>query len=196
MTLSSLAALLLALPLASTSPANPLSLFGRATCSTPYGDGTCLSTSSCTTGGFHIADYCSGPTDIQCCVEKTCTTSSGSGMCMNTQNTCSGKFVAGACPGPSDIQVRWSGLNDKDCSFLMIVQCCTKEKCSTSSGSGVCQVTSTSCSGKYVAGACPGPSNVEVCIFCSQQMQIQSILSLHDWSGFEEDEGFSILPTC
>ena len=25
---------------------------------------------------------------------------------MNTDNTCSGKFVAGACPGPSTIQVR------------------------------------------------------------------------------------------
>ena len=92
------------LSLATATP-NPLSLFERTTCTTPDGSGTCLSTSSCTTGGFHVAGYCPGPTDIQCCIEKTCTTSSGSGICMNTQNTCSGKFVAGACPGPSDIQV-------------------------------------------------------------------------------------------
>lgn len=84
---------------------SPTSLFERGTCSTPDGAGTCLATSSCTTGGFHVAGYCPGPTDIQCCVEKTCTTASGSGMCMNTQNTCSGSFVAGACPGPSDVQV-------------------------------------------------------------------------------------------
>lgn len=99
------AALLGIVSLASATPTHPLSLFERGTCSTPDGSGTCLATSSCTTGGFHVAGYCPGAANIQCCVEKTCTTSSGSGMCMNTQNTCSGKFVAGACPGPSDIQV-------------------------------------------------------------------------------------------
>ena len=94
--------------LATPSPTKngPLSLFERGTCSTPDGAGTCLATSSCTTGGFHVAGYCPGSADIQCCVEKTCTTASGSGMCMNAQNTCSGSFVAGACPGPSDVQVR------------------------------------------------------------------------------------------
>ena len=29
---------------------------------------------------------------------------------MNTDNTCSGKFVAGACPGPSTVQVGASNL--------------------------------------------------------------------------------------
>ena len=133
-------------PFITASPTDPSVIFARAACSTPYGSGTCVDTSSCTTGGFNIAGYCPGPANIQCCISKTCTTSSGSGNCMNTADTCSGAFVAGACPGPST------------------VQCCTKEKCSTSSGAGVCQVTSTACGGKYIAGACPGPTNVQVCI--------------------------------
>lgn len=84
------------------------SLFERAvgsTCSTPYGAGTCQQTTSCTTSGFSVASYCpNDPDSVECCVTVTCSTSSGSGTCINTGDTCSGNFVAGACPGPSDIE--------------------------------------------------------------------------------------------
>jgi hypothetical protein len=36
-------------------------------CSTPFGEGKCLSTSACS--GQHYSGYCTGPSDIQCCVE-------------------------------------------------------------------------------------------------------------------------------
>lgn len=59
-----------------------------------------------TTQSFNLAGYCPNDlTGVQCCVTKICSTSSGSGVCMNTGDTCSGRFVAGACPGPSSIQV-------------------------------------------------------------------------------------------
>lgn len=45
-------------------------------CSTPFGDGKCLSTSSCS--GQHYAGYCTGPSDIQCCVEEGDDTEYGS----------------------------------------------------------------------------------------------------------------------
>ena len=48
-------------------------------------------------------------------------------------------------------------------SNLIRYQCCVGVPCSTSSGSGVCQNTGTSCSGgSYIAGACPGPSTNQV----------------------------------
>lgn len=78
-------------------------LIQRTSCSTPDGSGTCVSTSSC--GGFSVAGYCPGASNIQCCISKSCSTSSGSGTCLNTSKGCSGgSFVAGACPGSSDIE--------------------------------------------------------------------------------------------
>lgn len=69
---------------------------------TQDGDGTCQSTSSCST--FSVAGYCSGGSSNQCCVQQTCSTSQGSGVCTSTSNSCSGKFVSGSCPGDSSIQ--------------------------------------------------------------------------------------------
>ena len=80
-------------------------------CSIDGESGTCQDTSDCTTQGYNEAGYCPGPTNVQCCVKKTCSTSSGSGICLNTANTCSGSFVAGACPGDSTVQVSPSGFN-------------------------------------------------------------------------------------
>lgn len=113
--------------LAELQAVDPSLLFARAidsSCSIPYAycllhflkqtidprqqdvAGSCQATSSWTTGGFNLVGYCpNDPTNVQCYVSKTCTTSSDSGMCMNTADTCSGKFVAGACPGPSTVQV-------------------------------------------------------------------------------------------
>ena len=104
-TLTTIVSLLAAISLTTATPTDPFILFARTTCSTPYGSGTCKATSSCTTSGFNIAGYCPGSASNQCCIEKSCTTSSESGQCLNTGNACSGKFVAGACPGPSDVQV-------------------------------------------------------------------------------------------
>lgn len=39
-------------------------------CSTPYGSGSCMQTSLCSSkGGKSYAGYCTGPTDLQCCVQ-------------------------------------------------------------------------------------------------------------------------------
>ena len=43
-------------------------------CSTPYGSGTCMQTSSCS--GTSYSGYCTGPSDIQCCVGTTPTPTS------------------------------------------------------------------------------------------------------------------------
>lgn len=41
----------------------------QAKCSTPYGSGTCMQTSLCSSkGGSSYSGYCSGPSDLQCCV--------------------------------------------------------------------------------------------------------------------------------
>lgn len=89
------------IPLTLATPLNPL--VARTSCTAPSGAGTCQSTSSCT--GFHVAGYCPGGSDNQCCISTTCSTSSGSGTCKNTGSGCSGgSFIAGACPGASDIQ--------------------------------------------------------------------------------------------
>ena len=42
-------------------------------CTTPYGSGTCKSTSACS--GKSYSGYCTGPSDMQCCVSSTPTTS-------------------------------------------------------------------------------------------------------------------------
>ncbi|KAF2093586.1 lysozyme-like protein, partial [Rhizodiscina lignyota] len=76
----------------------------------------------------------------------------GSGKCSPTSK-CSGTSTPGYCPGPSD------------------VQCCTSssttgvgDSCSVNGVSGVCQLTSTACSGgEYAPGYCQGPSNVQCC---------------------------------
>lgn len=97
-----LSALPFILPLTLATPFNPL-LARAESCTAPEGSGTCKATSSCT--GFHVAGYCSGGTDNQCCIAKTCSTSSGSGTCKNTDSKCSGgTFVAGACPGDSTVK--------------------------------------------------------------------------------------------
>ncbi|MCJ1471779.1 hypothetical protein MMC13_000420 [Lambiella insularis] len=82
---------------------HPGILAPRTTCSTPDGDGTCQSTSSCT--GFSVAGYCSGAASNQCCIVESCSTASGTGTCLDTSKGCSGgTFVSGACPGSSSIQ--------------------------------------------------------------------------------------------
>lgn len=98
------------------------------------GSGFCESTSSC--GGFSVAGYCPGASNIQCCVSKTCSTpvrsstfryyissnvfsQSGSGTCKST-SSCSGTSVAGYCPGSSS------------------VQCCVPKAASTSCSTPVC----------------------------------------------------------
>lgn len=100
--------LLLSLPLTSALP-SPFEIHPRAInspCSTPYGAGTCQTTTTCSTTGFNLAGYCpNDPAGVQCCVTASCATSAGSGKCLLTSDPCSGKFVAGACPGPSDVQV-------------------------------------------------------------------------------------------
>lgn len=38
-------------------------------CATPYGSGTCMQTSLCSSkGGYSVGGHCSGPGDLQCCV--------------------------------------------------------------------------------------------------------------------------------
>lgn len=47
-------------------------------CSTPYGSGTCMQTSLCSSkGGQSYGGYCTGPSDVQCCVKGTTTSEYG-----------------------------------------------------------------------------------------------------------------------
>mmetsp|Transcript_11935 Transcript_11935/g.14442 ORF Transcript_11935/g.14442 Transcript_11935/m.14442 type:complete len:338 (+) Transcript_11935:27-1040(+) len=48
------------------SGSNDIMCCTNPTCSTPYGTGTCQTTSSCS--GDDYSGYCAGPTDMQCCV--------------------------------------------------------------------------------------------------------------------------------
>jgi len=50
----------------------------QASCSTPYGSGTCMQTSLCSSkGGKSYSGYCVGPTDLQCCVTGSSSSSYG-----------------------------------------------------------------------------------------------------------------------
>jgi hypothetical protein len=58
----------IALALVATAAAVPTdTLFGRTTCSTPEGPGTCEKTSACKT--TKVAGHCPGAADIECCVK-------------------------------------------------------------------------------------------------------------------------------
>ena len=88
-------------------------------CSTPSGAGTCMQASLCPSkGGTAVSGYCSGPSDLQCCVKTSstaCTTPYGSGTCIAT-TSCTGTHYAGYCPGDSTIQccVQSSGKITRD----------------------------------------------------------------------------------
>ncbi|KAL9108311.1 MAG: hypothetical protein Q9227_006909 [Pyrenula ochraceoflavens] len=117
----------------------PLAL-GKVGGSCTYNDiqGTCQDTGKCTAGkagvqslmegarlifhtGFVVDNYCpdDGP-NIKCCLSKSCTNTKGdAGTCLNKgRSLCTGAFVTGRCPGPSD------------------VQCCVGGGSSSSSGQG------------------------------------------------------------
>lgn len=127
------------------------------------GSGSCQQTSSCTTNGFSVAGYCpNDPSRVECCVQKTCSTSSGSGVCTSTSSACSGRFVSGACPGSSSIQVSSFQFKSLVNCTHDVDKCCAAAKCTTSSGSGTCQDTGSACGGQYIAGACAGPSSIQV----------------------------------
>lgn len=56
---------------------------------------------------FTVSGYCPGdPPDVKCCISQTCRKSTpGSGLCLNNPgSSCSGTWVKGLCPGPSDVQ--------------------------------------------------------------------------------------------
>jgi len=81
---------------------------------------------------------------VLCCVlvpialrDQSC-----AGACQDTSNSCPNQYVAGECPGPTNIQ------------------CCPEP---TPDCTGQCQDNSLPCSGSYVANQCPGPANVECC---------------------------------
>ncbi len=59
----------------------------------------------------------------QCCIKQSCSAPSGAGICKNTGYGCSGgTFVAGYCPGPTD------------------VQCCVAQSCNTPVGTPLCPI--------------------------------------------------------
>lgn len=54
-----------------------------------------------------MTGYCpNDPSDVKCCLSKSCTDTSGSsGICLNNPgSSCSGSFITGQCPGPTDVQ--------------------------------------------------------------------------------------------
>lgn len=77
------------------------------------------------------------------------------GTCQPDSQPCSGSYVNGACPGPTN------------------VRCCLPPKsggggsygsCSYGGQTGTCQQTSTSCSGGYKSGLCPGGNDIQCCL--------------------------------
>ena len=62
------------------------------------GQGTCVSTSVCSTkSGVSLKGLCPGAADIQCCTKIPC---GSGGKCMESSN-CSGTIKTGLCPGSS-----------------------------------------------------------------------------------------------
>lgn len=81
-----------------------------------------------------------------CSYSATCTAGGIEGVCVSiSAGCCSGTKTSNLCPGSSDIK------------------CCTKNSCSTPSGTGTCMQTSA-CSGKSYSGYCTGPSDLQCCV--------------------------------
>jgi len=64
------------------------------------------------------------------------------GLCQDSGTPCSSGYMAGLCPGPSNIEC--CGMATPDCS-------------------GQCQDNSLPCSGGYASNLCPGGSNIQCC---------------------------------
>ncbi|CAF0898665.1 unnamed protein product [Adineta steineri] len=77
---------------------------------------------------------------------QTCTANNMKGTCKTT-TTCTGKSVAGHCPGAANIQ------------------CCipTGSSCTANGKGGSCVATSA-CAGTSVAGHCPGAASIQCCV--------------------------------
>ncbi|CAF3193441.1 unnamed protein product [Rotaria sp. Silwood2] len=78
--------------------------------------------------------------------QTACTAQNAKGTCISTAS-CTGRSVAGLCPGAAD------------------VQCCIPQgsACTANGRSGIC-ISTTSCAGTPVAGACPGAANIQCCV--------------------------------
>jgi hypothetical protein len=90
------------------------------------------------------------------------------GVCVSVSaGCCSGTVTSGLCPGSSDIK------------------CCTKNYCSTPSGTGTCVQTSA-CSGTSVPGYCTGPSDLQCCVTGTSSgvkgVDLSTAVSASSWS--------------
>jgi len=75
-----------------------------STCTVSGTEGVCVSISAgCCNTGTKYSGYCSGSSDIECCVKPSCSTPYGTGTCQTT-STCSGTSYSGYCAGPSSMQ--------------------------------------------------------------------------------------------
>lgn len=95
-------------------------------------------------------DYANSTASLaSCSYSATCSTGGYEGVCVSiSAGCCSGTTTSNLCPGSSD------------------VKCCTKNPCSTPSGSGSCMSTSqcSSSGGKSYSGYCTGPSDLQCCV--------------------------------
>lgn len=75
-----------------------------STCTVSGTEGVCVSISAgCCNTGTKYSGYCSGSSDIECCINPSCSTPYGTGTCQTT-STCSGTSYSGYCAGPSSME--------------------------------------------------------------------------------------------
>lgn len=79
-------------------------------CVTPYGEGSCQAATSC--DGYPVAGYCSGNSNIECCVPVACD-APNAGICKDVSK-CNTTHVLGYCPGGTNIQCCINSDNNDD----------------------------------------------------------------------------------
>jgi len=132
--------------------------------------GTCQATNAACTGTKRSGLGCASGN--QCCLPPpspttpppssygTCNYGGQNGVCQSTSTSCSGSYRSGLCPGNTSIKCC---LPPKP-SAPPVPPTSNWGSCSYSGQKGVCQSTSSSCSGSYRAGLCPGNSTIKCCL--------------------------------
>ncbi len=148
-----------------------------ATCKPAAGKtGVCQDISKACAGGAYVSGLCPGGNNIKCCPDAasppppspTTPPASGAtckppgktgGICQDEILSCAGgSYVSGLCPGGNNIKCC------PDAPATTTPPTATTCKPPNNPNGGLCQDTSTPCSGgSYISGLCPGGNNIKCC---------------------------------
>ena len=92
----------------------------------------------------------------------TCSPPGKTGICQSTSKTCAGgSYISGYCPGDNSIKCCPDASTKPTTTETSSA---TPTTCKPPGKTGICQDTSTACSGgAYISGYCPGDNSIKCC---------------------------------